>query len=283
MQPRPPRARPGLPAARAAAQQRTAATPTRGAEQEPDPVPSAPPRPAGDAVPARPRTEPGTAPRRPGGARRHPEASRPDDPTTQLSARPSQLSSISKLGWPMCIVMGSLAEGERTAVLGCAAPTGESVAPEVDGQNPHHGVRVAARSLGGRWVELVVDPSCASDLVVDGLGVPGPLRRGVLALHHAGGTDLRLLTCRHRHVIPELLPVGQAYPAGQLIPDAEVLAVHEDPEHWPGQWPPPRTTGGDMGAVSTRSRVTPPACRPPPSHPPPPRSRFPPPPGPPPP
>src|SRR5260221_3576991 len=163
------------------------------------------------------------------------------------SARP-RLSSISKLGWPMCIVMGSLAEGERTALFGCVAPTGESVAPEVDGQNPHHGVRVAARSLGGRWVELVVDPSRASDLVVDGLGVPGPLRRGVLALHHAGGTDLRRLTWRHRHVIPELLRVGQAYPAGQLIPDAEVLAVPEDPENCPGQWPPPRATGGDTGA-----------------------------------
>src|SRR5260370_37807941 len=95
MQPRPPRAAPELPAARAAAQQRTAATPTTGAEHEPDPVPSAPPRPAGDAVPARPRTEPVPAPRRPGGARRHPEASRPDGPTTQLSARPSHLYSPS--------------------------------------------------------------------------------------------------------------------------------------------------------------------------------------------
>jgi hypothetical protein len=52
------------------------------------------------------------------------------------------------------------------------APTGDSVAPEVDGQDLDHAVRVAAWSLGGRWVELVVDPSCAGDLVMDGLGWP---------------------------------------------------------------------------------------------------------------
>ena len=35
---------------------------------------------------------------------------------------------------------------------------------------------VAARSLGRRWVELVVDPSCAGNLIVNGLGVARPFR-----------------------------------------------------------------------------------------------------------
>src|SRR5258708_14219638 len=100
---------------------------------------------------------------------------------------------------------------------------------------------------------------------MDGLGVPGPLRRGVLAFHQAGGANLRRLAGRHGHVIPELLRVGQAYSAGQLIPDTEVLAVHEHPEHRPGPWPPPRTAGGNNGAVSPRGGPTPPAPPPPPN------------------
>src|SRR5258708_35359141 len=107
---------------------------------------------------------------------------------------------------------------------------------------------------------------------MDGLALPGPLRRGVLAFHQAGGANFGRLAGRHGHVIPELLRVGQAYSAGQLIPDTEVLAVHEHREHWPGRWPPAGTAGGNMGAVSTGGGLTPAAGRPRHSHRPPARS-----------
>src|SRR5258708_530814 len=107
---------------------------------------------------------------------------------------------------------------------------------------------------------------------MDGLGVPGPLRRGVLAFHQAGGANLRRLAGRHGHLIPELLRGRQAYSAGQLIRDTEVRAVHEHREHWPGGWPPAGTAGGNMGAVSTGGGLTPAAGRPRHSHRPPARS-----------
>jgi hypothetical protein len=79
---------------------------------------------------------------------------------------------------------GSYRPRRRLRAAGCVR-IWPSVAAEVDGEDLDDAVRVAASSLGGCWVELVVGSSRAGDLVMDGLGVAGPLGRGVLALHHA--------------------------------------------------------------------------------------------------
>jgi hypothetical protein len=92
------------------------------------------------------------------------------------------------------------------------------VAAEVDGEDLDDAVGVAAGSLGSRWVELVVDPPGAGDLVVDGLGVARPLGPSVLALHHARGADLGRLAGCHRHVIPEQL-TGIALDNPEGLPD----------------------------------------------------------------
>ena len=49
----------------------------------------------------------------------------------------------------------------------------DSVASEINGQELDYTVRIAASSLGLRWVELVVDPACANDLVMMVLEYPG--------------------------------------------------------------------------------------------------------------
>src|SRR6266478_4907369 len=134
---------------------------------------------------------------------------------------------------------------------------------------------VAARSLGRRRVELIVDPSCAGNLVVNGLGVARPFRSGVLAFHYAGGTDFRRLTRRHGHVIPELLRISQAHAGRQFIPDTEELAVHKNPEDRLDRRAAAGTTGSNVGTVSAGSGITPAAGRPLHSHRPPARSGWP--------
>src|SRR5271166_2020143 len=70
------------------------------------------------------------------------------------------------------------------------------------------------------------------------------------------GADFRRLPRGHRHVVPELLRVRQAYPVRQLIPEAKELAVHQDPEDrfdcWAAAWP----AGGHVRAVSAGGGVT---------------------------
>ena len=138
-------------------------------------------------------------------------------------------------------------------------PRAASVASEVDGHDLDYSVRVAAGAVGRHRVELVVDAPGAGDLVVDCLGVPRPLGRVVLALHHAGSSDLRRLARCHCHVIPELLGVGQADPVRQLVPDRQVLVVHQDAEHRPGSRRPARPAGRYVRTIRARSRITLPA------------------------
>jgi hypothetical protein len=154
-------------------------------------------------------------------------------------------------------------------------PTSESVASEIDGQDFDHAMWVAAWSLSRRWVELIVDPSRTGNLVVNGLGVARPFRDGMLAFHHAGGTDFRRLTRCHCHVIPELLSVSQAYAGRQLIPDTEELAVHKNPENWLGRRAAAGTAGSNVRTASAGSGVTPAVGRPRHSHRPPARSGWP--------
>src|SRR6266849_5947505 len=63
-----------------------------------------------------------------------------------------------------------------------------------------------------------------------------------------GDHNVALTARRHGHVIPELLRVSQADPGGQLIPDTGELAVHQDPEDWPGCGGAPGRRAATWGA-----------------------------------
>src|ERR1700719_3504369 len=72
---------------------------------------------------------------------------------------PGSAHRICTIDRPLC---ARLRGGVRTMRLLCDA---RSVAAEVDGEDLDDAVRVAACSVGGRGVELVVDSSRAGDLV----------------------------------------------------------------------------------------------------------------------
>jgi hypothetical protein len=74
-------------------------------------------------------------------------------------------------------------------------------------------VRVAGGTDVG-IVELVVDPSGAADLVVDGPGEPGRHRLAGSSSQYAGTVDCRRLAGRAGYMVIELLGRGQSDPIG---------------------------------------------------------------------